>query len=372
MNELLRRLLFLPPQRSTMAGEIDGLHYFVILVTMAGALAITLIGGYFLIRYRRRGADPTGHNPDGAVRPPMVLEIGAVVLLVFLFILWWAIGVRQFVALRVAPESSVEVYVTAKQWMWKFAYPRGQTSISALYVPANRPVRLIMTSRDVIHSFYVPDFRIKQDVVPGRYTTVWFEPTAPGTYEILCTEYCGAGHSVMRGQVIALAPMDYERWLEGGSVEPPIAGQEYSPPHVVEGDIPKQPLGLVTLGQEAAAVHGCLRCHTIDGTPFIGPTWAGLYDSKVPLEGGGEIVADEAYITESMMDPGFRIHRGFPPVMPSYVGRIRPPETAAIIELIKSLRDVRPQGAIEYRPAAQDAGVPNTPPGPALPPGVSP
>lgn len=365
MNELLRWLLFLPPQRSTMAAEIDGLHYFVILVTMVGAVAITVIGGYFLIRYRTRTLDPTGHNPDGAVRPPMAIEIGAVVLLVVLFLLWWAIGIRQFVALRVAPEDSVEVYVTAKQWMWKFAYPRGQTSISALYVPANRPVKLIMTSRDVIHSFFVPDFRIKQDVVPGRYTTVWFQPTAPGTYEILCTEYCGTGHSMMRGQVIALAPGDFERWLEGESVAPPIAGQQYTPPHVVEGDIPKQPLGLVSLGQEAAGVHGCLRCHTTDGTPFIGPTWAGLFGAKVPIEGDGEALVDEAFITESMMDPGFRIHAGFPPVMPSYAGRIRPTETAAIVELIKSLRDVPPQGGFVYAPPAADAGVPSTPAVPA-------
>jgi cytochrome c oxidase subunit II len=322
MNELLRVLLFLPPQRSTVAEEIDKLHYFVILVTIAGATLVTLTGAALLIRYRRRAPVALRMNPDGARQVPLFLEVIAMIILFALFVMWWVIGSRQYVDLRVAPANAMDVYVTAKQWMWKFAYPEGQSSLTVLYVPVGRPVKLVMTSRDVIHSFYVPDFRVKQDVIPGRFTTAWFAATAPGTYEILCAEYCGQGHSTMRGQVVALSPADYERWLSGTELGQP----------------------LVREGERVAAEQGCLRCHTTDGTPHIGPTWAGLYGAVVPLADGGSATVDEAYLTESMMDPAVKVHRGYWPVMPSYLGRISPAETAAIVELIKSLREVAPAG----------------------------
>jgi cytochrome c oxidase subunit 2 len=344
MNEFLRLILFLPPQRSTVAEDIDKLHYFVILTTMAGAFLVSLVGAVFLIRYRRRSMDLHERHPSAGKRPPIWLEVIAVVGLFALFVLWWALGTRKYVALRVSPANTMDVYVTAKQWMWKFAYPEGNHSIAALYVPAGRPVKLIMTSRDVIHSFYVPDFRIKQDVIPGRYTTVWFEATAPGTYQILCTEYCGTGHSIMRGEVIALDPGDFERWLGGADFTAALSGPVYTPPASPEEAAPKEMLSLVRMGERVAAEQGCLRCHTTDGSSHIGPSWAGLYGSIVPLAGGGEAVVDEAYITESMMDPAAKIHRGFQPVMPSYLGRIRSPETAAIIEFIKSLREISPVG----------------------------
>jgi len=341
MNEVLRTLLFLPPQRSTVAQEIDTLHYFVILVTMAGAALVTALGGWLIYRYRRRSTQP-GLNPNAHVKPGLAMELLVVVSLLGLFLLWWVLGVRQFVRLRVAPEDSMPVYVTAKQWMWKFAYPEGSRSITTLYVPVRRPVKLIMTSRDVIHSFYVPDFRIKQDVVPGRYTTVWFEVKEPGTYQILCAEYCGTGHSTMRGEVVALEPGDYESWLGGGAKAGEIAGPVYVPPAVAGQGAPNEALDLVRVGQSEAAAQGCLRCHSTDGTPHIGPTWAGMYGSVVRLVGGDQVIADEAYITESMMDPKAKIHAGFEPVMPSYQGRLRPPEVAAILEFMGSLRNVPP------------------------------
>jgi cytochrome c oxidase subunit II len=343
MNELLRRLLFLPPQSSTMARAIDGLHYFVIISTMLGALVVTLAGGWFLIRYRRGRIDAHPEEYDVEAGPPLWLKTLAIVGLFTLFVVWWSIGIRQFIDLRVAPEDSIDIYVTAKQWMWKFAYPKQGRNISVLYVPAGRPVRLILTSRDVIHSFYVPDFRIKQDVIPGRYTTVWFEAKEPGVHEILCAEYCGAGHSIMRGQVVALEARDYDRWLEGDDLAAPVAGPRYEPPWVVGDTAPPQALDLVVVGERVAAEQGCLRCHSIDGTPHIGPTWAGLYGSVVPLASGETVRVDGAYITESMMDPMVKIHRGFPPLMPSYLGKIRPPETAAIIEFMRSLRDRQPE-----------------------------
>ena len=355
MNELLRRLLFLPPQASTMARAIDGLHYFVIISTMFGALLVTLVGGWFLIRYRRARVDAYPEDYDVNAKPPLWMKIGAVGGLFTLFVVWWSIGVRQYLELRVAPANAFEIYVTAKQWMWKFAYPEGGRTLSVLYVPAGRPVKLILTSRDVIHSFYVPDFRIKQDVIPGRYTTAWFEARAPGVYEILCTEYCGTGHSMMRGQVVALDPGEFDRWLEGADLRMPVAGQSYQPPWVVGDEGPARDVDLVVVGERTAAQQGCLRCHSIDGTPQIGPTWAGLYDSVVPLASGETVVADAGYITESMMDPMVKLHRGFAPVMPSYLGKIRPGDTAAIIAFIRSLRDVEREPAA---PVTSDGGAP--------------
>ncbi len=216
-----------------------------------------------------------------------------------------------------------------------------------------------MTSRDVIHSFYVPDFRIKQDVVPGRYTTVWFNVIAPGRHEVLCTQYCGTYHSTMRAEIIALAAPEWDRFIGRASPTARIAGQPYTmaeTPGNWQMFAPAQQLDLVRLGEQAAARLGCLRCHSVDGSRHIGPTFAGLYLSRVPLENGEEVVGDEAYITESMMDPLAKVHQGFEPVMPSYLGLISPAETAAIIEYVKALSPVPPapdqgRGSVAPRPS---------------------
>ncbi len=366
MNEILRRFLLLPPQMSSVARDIDALHYAVILPTMAGALLVTLVGGYFLIRYRRRDLRTALANPDASARPPAVIKLLALVGLLTMFLVWWFVGVREYVRLRVAPADAMVVYVTAKKWMWKFAYPAGARSIARLYVPAGRPVKLVMTSRDVIHSFFVPEFRVKQDVVPGRYTTLWFEVVAPGTYQILCTQYCGTSHSLMRAEVVAMPQAQFDRWLAGQDpAGARLAGPRYVDPQLGLADAaPAQLLSMVRQGERVAAEQGCLRCHTLDGTPHLGPTWAGLYDALVPLEGGGEVVADVAYLTESIMDPMAKIHRGYQPLMPSYLGRRGAADVAAIVELIRSLRDVR-QGArapMAAEPAGSRLPIPVQPP----------
>jgi cytochrome c oxidase subunit 2 len=327
LNELFRRMLFLPPQASTMAAEVDALHYFVISATMLGAFLITVVGAVFVIRYRHSPDAPLAREQRG-VTPPRWAEIGAIGGLFGLFCLWWVIGYLQYVRLRVAPENTLDIYVTGKQWMWKAAYPDGQQTIANIYVPSGRAVRVVLASRDVIHSFYVPDFRIKQDVVPGRTTIAWFEAPAPGVHQILCAEYCGTGHSFMRGQVVVLTPSDYARWLDRGRTGVPPAE---------EAAEPAQPTDLVRVGEAAAAQQGCLRCHTLDGTPHIGPSWGGLYRASVPLSSGAHIIADEAFLTESMMDPLAKVHQGYLPVMPSYHGLLSPGEVGAILELIKSI-----------------------------------
>ena len=362
MNGFLRWILCLPEQRSSIALELDSLHYFVILTTMVGAVVVTLVGGYYLFRYRRRSTDVTVAYAQAATHPNVVYKLAAIVGLAFLFVIWWVMGFRIYLRIRTPPANAMQVYVTAKQWMWKFAYPEGARSIATLYVPAGQPVELIMTSRDVIHSFYVPEFRIKQDVVPGRYTTIWFTATVPGTYRVLCSQYCGTAHSNMRGEVVALPPAEFQRWLAGQAPKAEsILGPVYRDPSLglAGAAAPRTLLNLVRVGEVVAASKGCFRCHTVDGTPHLGPTWAGLWYSMVPLQGGGKVVADEAYLTESMMDPNAKLHRGYAAIMPSYLGNLSEGDAAAILEFIKSLREVVP-------PAGASGPVVNEPPGAAL------
>jgi cytochrome c oxidase subunit II len=339
MNELLRRVLFLPPQASSVARELDYLHYFVIGVTMAGATLVALVAAYFILRYRHRADErPAPTTPLGAPLPPLMafwFELAVIGLLALLFVGWWVIGFRQFVRLETPPKEAMEVYVTGKQWMWAFAYPNGRTSNAILYVPARRPVKLLLSSRDVIHSFFVPDFRVKKDVIPGRMTSLWFEALEPGVYPVYCTEYCGEGHSTMRAQVIALSDEDYLAQLEQ-LPRLDIGGPSYVEPATL-GTLEAQMLSLAQMGERVAVMKGCMRCHTADGAPHIGPSWAGEYRSTIGLADGSSIVADEAYLTESMMEPMARVRAGFRPVMPSYQGLLSAAETGALVEYIRYL-----------------------------------
>lgn len=340
LNEFYREALLLPEQASSIARDVDSLHYFQITVMFGVATLIALTAFFFVLRYRR-GPD---REPTPRIVASLPFEVGLYLGLFGLFILFWGIGFRQFVNMSVPPDDAIDVYVTAKQWMWKFSYPEGRASVGVLYVPAGRPVRLHLTSRDVIHSFFVPEFRIKRDAVPGMYTTAWFEATRPGRFQILCAELCGTGHSMMRGEVVVLREMDFMAWLDDrvplddrGEFAAGMPGErDRTEPRGLEA-----PRRLAELGRTAAARHGCLECHTIDGTPHIGPTWLGLYGSRELMEDGEEVVVNPAYITESMMDPQARIVAGFPPVMPSFLGQISPAETAAIIEYMKSLAATR-------------------------------
>lgn len=362
MNELLRRLLALPPQASSVARHIDYLHYSVIITTLLGAMAVAGAAIYFVIRYRRRPGDVAeAHELDpSANRDPRGLpqrfEVGAVILLLTLFVAWWVVGFRQFINLEVPPPNAMPIYASAKQWMWTFIYPDGSTSNGVLYVPAGIPIKMVLSSRDVIHSFYVPEFRIKKDVLPGQVTTAWFEAEKPVHASVYCAEYCGTEHSLMLADVFVLPPAEYaERVRRLTPVR--IPGPETS---IESGQRAFGPVTLASMGERVAAQRGCLRCHTTDGTPHLGPTWAGLIGSRVPLSGGGSVIADEAYITESMMAPRVKVHAGFEPVMPSYQGLIDAPETGAIIEYIRSL----PAVGADTRPVPL---APSTAPEPRLP-----
>lgn len=346
-----RKLLFLPEQSSTFAERVDGLHFFMFGMTLLVALFIGATGLYFLIRYRRRTeSDVTPH----VVAPPWLEGLFIGVPLSF-FLLWFVLGFRDYIWLNAPPRDALDVYVTGQQWMWKFTYPEGPSSIDVLRVPAGRPVRLLLTSRDVIHSFFVPDFRIKQDAVPGRYTQTWFEVKAPGRHAILCAEYCGLDHSRMRGEVEAMDPAAFERWQEEARRGVLLAEARQRLPGEAERGLPPEGT-LAARGEREAAEQGCLMCHTVDGRPHIGPTWLGLYGRMEVLEGGGTVVADEAYLTESMMDPLAKVVAGFSPVMPSFHGRLSAAQVGALIEYIKSLRPERPGAARTEEPTYVPTG----------------
>ncbi len=339
MMELLRAILSLPEGASTSADGVDRLHFFVIGVTMIMSFYVFGAAAWFCIRYRKRRRGQLTKRLVATRRHEAFTITGVLGM----FILWWVIGFRQYVHMVEAPADSQIVYVDAKQWMWKFTYPGGRSTNDVLTVPVDKPIKLVMTSRDVIHSFYVPPFRAKQDVLPGRYTTVWFEAKKPGTYPIWCAEYCGPSHSTMRGEVVVLSQEDYARWELGTRDDGKSADCGHGPGSCGEGD-------LVTIGRAVAVRRACVACHTLDGQRHIGPTWAGLYGSEVTLSDGRKVIADEAYLTRSMMEPNVDIVAGYPQVMPTYQGMLTAAETGALVELIRALKD-RPVSPASTLPA---------------------
>lgn len=330
MNELLRRILFLPPEASASSTGIDHLHFFVILTTIVTSSIAGVLALYFMARYRRRRPNqPTPH-----LEAPRWLEALFVIVPLSFFLLWFRIGFGQFVDMTSPPKDAMDVYVTGKQWMWKFAYPEGPSGVEVLRVPQGRPVRLLLTSRDVIHGFFIPAFRLKQDVLPGRYTQTWFVATKTGTFPVYCSQYCGTSHSTMRAAIEVMDPAEFDRWREEES-----RGRARQRDMALGGhDEQPRRSDMVTEGRRLAETQGCFKCHSVDGSAHIGPSFLDLYRRTEHLVDGSVLVADEAYITESMMDPRAKQVAGFDLVMPSYLGKLESNETAAIVEYIKSLR----------------------------------
>lgn len=337
MSDFARRLLYLPEQASTYAAEVDALHFAVISITMLGATGVFVTALWFTVRYRRR--EPEQKTP--LVRASLGVEIGVIAGLLGLFLFFWVIGFRQYVKMQQAPDDALEVYVTAKKWMWKFAYPDGNRTAGVLVVPAGRPVKLILISRDVIHSFFVPAFRVKSDVLPGRYTSLWFQAVKPGTYQVYCAEYCGTRHSEMWADVVALSPADWDAWRAGGGEAVAEALEEAGGLRTVGVTPLENDEAIVPMAQrgvDVAARRGCLACHTLDGQRHLGPSFRGLYGRYEELADGRRVFVDEAYLTRSMMEPMADLAAGYAAIMPTYQGQLEPAEIGALVELIKSLR----------------------------------
>jgi cytochrome c oxidase subunit 2 len=350
MNELMRRILFLPEQGTAYAREVDHLHYFIAIVTLLGATVVFSILIAFIVVYRRRRANQSTPH----IEPKPIHEAVFIGLPTVLFLTWFAIGFPQYVALQTPPKNATDIYVQAKQWMWQFAYPGGPNSNDVLRVPVGRPVRLLLTSRDVIHAFWVPAFRLKQDVLPGRYTQTWFQAERPGEYDIFCAQYCGTNHSAMLGKIVAMPPDEFDAWL--ADQRRGIVATQDSAPVPSEGiDVRTS---LLEQGRRLASEYGCFKCHTVDGTQHIGPSWLDLYRKRERLTTGKTVLADEAYLTRSMMDPGADIVAGYQNIMPTYQGQVSEEQILQLIAYIQSLKGT-PAGPQKEAasPAPDPAGV---------------
>jgi cytochrome c oxidase subunit 2 len=313
-----------PEQASTFAPQVDALYFFLIAVSVVFGGSIFFLVIYFAVKYRRRSPD---EPPPPYTRGDTRLEIAwtVVPLIVTMISFFW--GASIFFAMTRPPTNALEILVVGRQWMWKFQHPDGQREINQLHVPLGRPVKLMLASEDVIHSFFVPAFRVKQDAVPGRYTSIWFEPTRAGRFHLFCAEYCGTQHSGMIGRIVVLEPQEYEQWLEGDRISAPAGAAATAP--TAEGSP-------VSEGQKLFQNLGCAACHQLERQD-IGPVLAGLFGSQVRLQNGQTVSADENYLRESILMPQAKIVAGFTTLMPAYQGRLNEEELLQLIAYIKSL-----------------------------------
>ncbi|HEY6823848.1 MAG TPA: cytochrome c oxidase subunit II [Steroidobacteraceae bacterium] len=318
-------VLAMPPAASELATHVDALLWSVTAITATVAATIMVLLVIFCIRYRRGAAvDRTMRDAAGEHRRWLEVTWITVPFLVFLGFFFW--GARLYFSYESPPRSPLQIYVVARQWMWKIEHPTGAREINELHVPRGRPVKLVMTSQDVIHSFYVPAFRVKRDVVPGRFAVLWFTATRSGVYHLLCAEYCGTDHSRMGGRIVVLEPDAYARWLESGSHESSLASR----------------------GAAKFQNFGCSGCH-VGGAAVHAPDLSHLYGRTIPLADGSFVRVDERYLRDSILLPGKEIAAGYADQMPSFAGRATDEDLLELIEYIQSLA---PQATV---PGAEDS-----------------
>ncbi len=304
-------LQFWPDSASSVSGEVD-LFYITMLVLCIGvATGIAGFLVYSAIRYRRRHDNEMGDQ----TRNSIPAEVAWIVIPTLLFMGMFLWGAKMYFDIERPPDNAIPMYAVGKQWMWKIQHPEGQREINELHIPVGRPVKLTMTSQDVIHSFFVPAFRTKQDVLPGRYTTTWFEATKPGKYHLFCAEYCGTKHSGMIGYVYAMNAADYQTWLTQGAPEGSLSAQ----------------------GEKYFHQYGCANCHHFDNQGRC-PDLRNLYMRPVQISTGQTITADDSYLRESIYDPNAKIVYGFQSnIMPNFTGVIPEDHVVALISYIKAL-----------------------------------
>jgi cytochrome c oxidase subunit 2 len=307
---MFTNLPLFPHQASTMAAQVDALYFFLIAVAGFFSLLIAALVIIFAIRFRRRHPDESGTKIHGSI----ALEIAWSAIPLGLTMVMFVWGANVYFTLARPPRGAMEIYVVGKQWMWKVQHMDGQREINELHVPVGRPVKLTMGSEDVIHSFFIPAFRVKMDVLPGRLTTMWFEATRPGTYHLFCAEYCGTRHSGMIGSIVVMEPADFQAWLAGGAAEGSLASR----------------------GEKLFQDLACHTCHRPD-TQGRGPVLDGLFGRTVELQGGATVVADENYLRESIVNPQAKIVAGFQPIMPTFQGLITEEGLLELVAYVRSL-----------------------------------
>lgn len=305
------QLPLFPEQASNFAGSIDALMFFILVTSVFFSALITFVIFFCFVKYRRRSQTEVGAPMEGSA----ALETAWTVIPFLLAMVMFGWGARIYVDYRRVPQDTLDIYVIGKQWMWKLQQPDGRREINELHLPVNRNVKLIMASEDVVHDFFVPAFRVKMDVVPGRYSTLWFRATKPGRYHFFCSQYCGTNHALMGGWVTVMEPSDYAAWLSGSS-------GEASP---------------VAAGEKLFQQFACNTCHLPDGKGR-GPRLNGVYGSKVQLADGSSVTADDAYIRESILSPKAKIVAGYQPLMPTFQGLLKEEQILNLIAYVKSLQ----------------------------------
>jgi len=299
-----------PAQASTQAARVDNLYFFMLAVTVFFTVLVAGLVIVLALKYRRRKADDVGANIHGSTALEVIWT--AIPLLISMVMFVW--GASVYFAMARPPAEAMEVYIIGKRWMWKAQHLTGHREINQLHVPVGTPVKLLISSEDVIHSYYIPAFRQKMDAVPGKTTTMWFEANKVGTYQLFCAEYCGTQHSGMIGKVIAMEPREYQQWLAAGA-----------------------PAGTLTSsGEQEFSTLGCVTCHRDDGKGR-GPLLAGVYGKPQQLANGSTVIADESYLRESILNPQAKVVQGYAPLMPAYQGQISEDALASLLAYIKSL-----------------------------------
>ena len=313
MEPMANDLPLFPQSASTVSPQVDALFFAWSAVSVFFSLLIAGLIVYFMAKYRRRAPDEVG-LPE---RAPFWLEIAWSAIPLGIMLVMFAWGTRVFVNIYRPPADAIQYYSIGKQWMWKFQHPTGQREINTLHVPVGQPIQVLLQSEDVIHSFFVPAFRVKQDAVPGRSTSVWFQATRPGVYHMFCTEYCGGEHSKMIGSIVAMEPRQYEEWLAGGP-----AGRS-----------------VVASGADLFQQLACHTCHRTGtaGMAARAPRLEGLFGHPVRLQDGRTLVADENYLRESILNPMAKVVAGWQPIMPTYQGQITEEQLTQLISYVRSL-----------------------------------
>ncbi len=297
-----------PREASTIAPYADALYFFLIGMTLTGLLLVGVLVFGFSIRYRK-ARNPVATQVEGST----LLEATWTIIPLAIFLVTFVWGALLYFRIYNPPANAMNIYVVGKQWMWKAEHPGGQHEINALHVPAGQPVQLTMVSMDVFHSFSIPDFRVKREVIPGRYSTVWFQATEPGTYHLFCTQYCGTKHSGMIGEITVLKPEDYQRWTQEST----------------------SGMSLAQNGERLYASMGCNQCH--NGTPAArGPSLAGVYGSKLTLANGSQVLVNDAYLRDAILNPSQHVTAGYAPIMPTYQGQISEDGLIDLVEFIKT------------------------------------
>ena len=309
--------IWMPPEHSTIAGDVDALFYFILYASIAMFIIVVGATAFFAVRYRRRSEK---HGVTSGLDHNLKLEIlwTAIPTVLVLIVFVW--GFRTFLKMNVVPKDAYEIKVNGQKWFWSFDYPEGGNSVNELIVPVDRPIKLLMASKDVIHSFYIPNFRIKMDVLPNRYSITWFEAHTIGEYNLFCTEFCGKGHSEMIGKVKVVSKEDFEKYAEDLA----FSGEGMT---------------MEDFGAKLYIQKACVTCHKIDGTNSTGPPWNNLYGKQEKLADGSSVVVDENYIRESILNPMAKVTQGYQPVMPTYQGILKDKQIDALVAFIKSLQE---------------------------------